>query len=106
MSAAHRAGCGFVRIAFFHAFHHMLRSTPFIDALQNVLGYGGDTDTNACIVGGLVGARVGLFGIPRQTIEAVLSCDTSKGRPRPSWLSPQDASELAQRILNEESHCP
>ncbi|PJI96755.1 ADP-ribosylglycohydrolase [Acidovorax sp. 69] len=92
---------GFVRIAFVHAFHHMLRGTPFFDALQNVLGYGGDTDTNACIVGGLVGARVGLTGIPGQMIDAVLSCDTAKGRTRPDWLSPKDALELAQRILND-----
>lgn len=91
---------GFVRIAFIHAFHHMLRSTPYIDALQSVLGYGGDTDTNACIVGGLVGARVGLTGIPGQMIDALLRCDTAKGHPRPTWLSAQDALELAHRTLN------
>lgn len=91
---------GFVRIAFIHAFHHMLVGTPYIDALQSVLGYGGDTDTNACIVGGLVGARVGLTGIPGQMIDALLRCDTAKGHPRPTWLSTQDALELAHRTLN------
>lgn len=62
---------GFVRIAFIHAFHHMRLGTPYIDALQSVLGYGGDTDTNACIVGGLVGARIGITGIPPNMIDAV-----------------------------------
>ena len=95
---------GFVRIAFIHAFHHMRLGTPYIDALQSVLGYGGDTDTNACIVGGLVGARIGITGIPPNMIDAVLRCDTKKGRPRPAWLSTQDALELTQGLLNEEVH--
>lgn len=55
---------GFVRIAFTHAFLHLLRETPFEVALREVLSGGGDTDTNACILGGLVGARVGLAGTP------------------------------------------
>lgn len=97
---------GFVRIAFVHAFHHMLLGTPYIDALQCVLGHGGDTDTNACIVGGLVGARFGLTSIPGQMIELVLGCNTSEGRPRPTWLSTQDALELAQRTLNVEPESP
>lgn len=64
---AHLPAChpqaGFVRIAFTHAFHHLLRATSFAGALEQVLGAGGDTDTNACIVGALVGARVGISGI-------------------------------------------
>jgi ADP-ribosylglycohydrolase len=97
---------GFVRIAFIHAFHHMLRSTPYIDALQSVLGYGGDTDTNACIVGALVGARIGITGVPPNMIDAVLRCDTAKGRPRPAWLSTWDALDIARKILSEDSHSP
>ena len=97
---------GFVRIAFIHAFHHMLRSTPYIDALQSVLGYGGDTDTNACIVGALVGARIGITGVPPNMIDAVLRCDTAKGRPRPAWLSTWDALDIERKILSEDSHSP
>jgi ADP-ribosylglycohydrolase len=57
---------------------------------------GGDTDTNACIVGGLVGALHGEPGVPHSMAEAVMSCDTAKGRPRPAWL--QTREELP-RIL-------
>lgn len=89
---------GFVRIAFTHAFHHLLRETTFVNALRQVLSGGGDTDTNACIVGGLVGARVGLAGIPEQMSRAVLSCDTAKGRPRPPWLRTKDAATLATEL--------
>ena len=45
-----------------------------------------------------------LPGIPPNMIDAVLRCDTKKGRPRPAWLSTQDALELTQGLLNEEVH--
>lgn len=90
---------GFVRIAFCHAFHHMLRGHSYVQAVHQVLASGGDTDTNACIVGGLVGARVGIDGIPKVMTQAVLDCDTNIGRPRPEWLSTRDALCVAQRLL-------
>lgn len=90
---------GFVRIAFTHAFHHLLRKTNFVNALREVLSGGGDTDTNACIVGGLVGARVGLAGIPKTMSSAVLSCDTTKGRARPRWLQTKDALSLSTELI-------
>ncbi|MDO9250812.1 MAG: ADP-ribosylglycohydrolase family protein [Hydrogenophaga sp.] len=90
---------GFVRIAFTHAFHHLLQETSFAEALPQVLACGGDTDTNACIVGGLVGARVGIQGIPEPMTRAVVECDTQKGRPRPDWLTTRDALELAKALL-------
>lgn len=86
---------GFVRIGFTHAFHHLLNATPFESAVRQVLAGGGDTDTNACIAGALVGARVGLSGIPEQMSRAVLTCDTSLGRKRPMWLQTRDAMSLA-----------
>jgi ADP-ribosyl-[dinitrogen reductase] hydrolase len=90
---------GFVRIAFCHAFHHMLREHTYFQAIHQVLACGGDTDTNACIVGGLVGARVGIDRIPEDMTRAVLDCDTTKGRPRPEWLSTRDALGIAEGLL-------
>lgn len=90
---------GFLRIAFCHAFHHVLRGHSYVQALHKVLACGGDTDTNACIVGALVGARVGIDGIPEDMTQAVLDCDTKNGRPRPEWLSTRDALGIAQRLL-------
>ena len=86
---------GFVRIAFTHAFGHLLRRSGWSDAMAEVLAGGGDTDTNACIVGGLVGARVGEAGLPEAALSAVLSCDTARGNPRPDWLRTRDALALA-----------
>lgn len=78
---------GFVRIAFTHAFHHLHVGSGYEDALRQVLSQGGDTDTNACILGGLIGARWGEAGLPLHMKEAVQRCDTHKGRQRPSWLT-------------------
>jgi ADP-ribosyl-[dinitrogen reductase] hydrolase len=89
---------GFVRIAFTHAFHHLLNQTPYEEALRCVLAGGGDTDTNACIVGGLVGARVGIAGIPLHMQRAVIECDVGQGRPRPAWLQAKDALELTSNM--------
>ena len=51
---------------------------------------GGDTDTNACIVGGLIGAWVGYHGISEISIHKLMTCDISKGRhgDRPMELDP------------------
>lgn len=55
---------GWARIAFVHAFRHLRKNSSYIDAMAAVLRGGGDTDTNACIVGGLIGAAVGVNAIP------------------------------------------
>lgn len=89
---------GYVRIAFTHALYHLDRATPYQKALRAVLSGGGDTDTNACIVGGLIGALWGAHSIPAAMIQAVVQCDTSRGRARPDWLRPRDATALADGL--------
>lgn len=63
---------GFVKIAFTHAFHHLLQRTPHVQALRETLRGGGDTDTNACIVGGLLGALWGESGLSGELTGAVV----------------------------------
>jgi len=49
---------------------------------------GGDTDTNACIAGGMIGAIVGGKGLDYKMVKKLLSCDVTKeGQRRPEWLS-------------------
>ena len=91
---------GFVRIAFTHAFRHLRLGTPFAAALRETLAGGGDTDTNACIVGGLLGARWGASAIPDAMKTAVLACDTHRGRnPRPDALHPRGVPALVRSLL-------
>ncbi len=92
---------GFVAIGFGHAFRHLLLQTPFEEALRETLEGGGDTDTNACIVGGLLGALWGAKNIPERMKEAVLECDTRQGRPRPDFLHPRQVPTLVQTLLQQ-----
>ena len=65
---------GFVRIAFRLAFWELLHRDTFRDAVLDAANRGGDADTNAAIVGALVGSRVGLEGIPKEWRSAVVDC--------------------------------
>jgi ADP-ribosylglycohydrolase len=89
---------GFVRIAFTHAFRHLRSATPYVEALRETLAGGGDTDTNGCIVGGLLGALHGEGGVPEHMRAAVLKCDTTLGRARPEFFSTRDAAALADGL--------
>lgn len=79
---------GYVRIAFTYAFYHLKQRSSFRVALSDTLARGGDTDTNACIVGGLIGAYRGINKLieseaTRKLIYPVLMCDPSLGQNRP-----------------------
>ncbi len=89
---------GFVRIGFTHAFRHLQQGSDYVWALTETLAGGGDTDTNACIVGGLIGAAVGAEAIPLALRQAVLSCDTTQGQPRPAFLHPRQVPALVADI--------
>jgi ADP-ribosylglycohydrolase len=91
---------GFIKIAFTHAFRHLWLGTDYTEALSETLAGGGDTDTNACIVGGLVGAACGAEQIPYALQSAVLNCDTGSGRhPRPDWLNAKQLPDLINDLL-------
>lgn len=91
---------GFVKIAFSHAFRHLAQGTRWAEAIRETLLGGGDTDTNACIVGGLLGARFGASAIPEAMRAAVLACDTRLGdNPRPDTLHPRHAPGLVAALL-------
>ena len=90
---------GFVRHGFVEAFRQLRRGSDWATAVGETLLGGGDTDTNACIVGGLVGAACGAGALPPNAITAVLSCDTAAGRERPEWLHPRLAPEAVARAL-------
>ena len=67
-----------IKWSFVLAFYFLLRSDSigkekvFRYALRLTIQLGGDTDTNACIVSGLMGALVGLSNIPPEMISRVL----------------------------------
>ena len=93
---------GFIKIAFTHAFRHLLGGSDYVTAIEETLAGGGDTDTNACIVGGLIGAACGVEAIPESMISAVLNSNTKQGEnPRPSFLHPSQVPLLIENLLKE-----
>ena len=97
---AYHPQIGFVKIGFTHAFRHLLLGSNYVEAIRETLSGGGDTDTNACIVGGLIGAACGAESIPDEMKMPVLNCDTRKGQqPRPEFLHTNKIPELADKLL-------
>ncbi|MEZ4401941.1 MAG: ADP-ribosylglycohydrolase family protein [Kofleriaceae bacterium] len=62
---------GFVRVAFRLAFWHLSHTRGFTAAVVDATNRGGDADTNAAIVGALLGARDGLASLPSAWIAQV-----------------------------------
>jgi ADP-ribosylglycohydrolase len=85
---------GHVRYAFVMAMYFLRHpEVSYEDAIYQVLLKGGDSDTNACIVGGLVACYQ---PIPEYMLRPVLTFDcTKEGRIRPEYYS-------AKRILAED----
>jgi ADP-ribosyl-[dinitrogen reductase] hydrolase len=94
---------GWVLLALHNAMWHLAHHTPFEEALVQTMACGGDTDTNGCITGALLGAVHGRQNIPLPWRNAVLSCvpahgmvHVNKPRLRPFW--PIDAMNLAEAL--------
>ncbi|MCP3660555.1 MAG: hypothetical protein GY830_09695 [Bacteroidetes bacterium] len=71
---------GYARIAFERAFYHLWKGSSFYDAIKDTISEEGDTDTNACIVGGLLGAFHGSSGISDKFLKKILDCKPNKNR--------------------------
>lgn len=95
---------GWVLVAFQNALFQMLHAQNFESAVVDTVMRGGDTDTNAAIVGALLGAVYGRESIPVLWQTAILSCRPKFGgkgvhRPRPECFWPVDVLELAEKLV-------
>jgi len=69
---------------------------PFDEIMLSVCDLGGDTDTNAAILGGVLGAGVGFRGLPKNRVMEMLKCvianvgggkkDGKRGLYSPGWI--------------------
>jgi ADP-ribosyl-[dinitrogen reductase] hydrolase len=64
---------GYFGIALQNAVWELMTTTSFESSLINIISKGGDTDTNACIAGAMLGAYYGHQGIPTDWIQTVTS---------------------------------
>lgn len=90
---------GFVKIAFINAFRHLKNKSNYDQAIKETVANGGDTDTNACIAGGLIGASTGISNIKDEYIKKVLNCNTSIGRERPDEYHPKNAFDFVEKLI-------
>jgi len=88
------------RVAFTHAFRQLNLGSSFEEAMRATLAGGGDCSANAAIVGGLIGASVGLESIPSRWIRAILACETVHGQLRPQEYHPGRLPELLEKIVS------
>lgn len=88
---------GDLRIAFAWSLYFLLNFQGYDKCMREVLILGGDTDTNAAIVGGMVGALCGVGSIDRKMVEKLLAfrCDSQENierflvkHVRPDFLIP------------------
>lgn len=94
---------GFIKIAFSYAFYHLSQNSSFEFALEDTLKRGGDTDTNACIVGGLIGALQGIQQIPSEMIEKLVNCDVKAGlKPRGENFHPKNVQSWLHFVPTED----
>ncbi len=101
---------GWVLLALRNAFHQLHSERPFAEAMIETVGCGGDTDTNACIAGALLGAAQGLHAIPAPWIHLVSTCRPIEGlagvtnpRPRSCWAV--DALLMPEHLLTIGESC-
>lgn len=69
-----------------------LSSKLFKKCMYNVISQGGDTDTNAAIVGGLVGAIIGFNRLPKYYLERMMKLrygERTTATSRPSRFEPR-----------------
>ena len=95
---------GWVLIAFQNALWQLLHATSLEDGIVDTIMQGGDTDTNACICGALLGAVHGESAVPGGWVESLQSCRPEAGRPgvrrpRPRTFWPCDALDLADALI-------
>lgn len=94
--------CGWVKIAFQNAFYHLFRCNDIKTAISETIRMGGDTDTNAAIVGAMIGAVEGESSFPSKWKKIIKSCepDEFSRLPRPKYLWVNDYAEKVDKILN------
>lgn len=97
---------GSAKMSWSHAFIALKRNiTSYEEAIKLTLREAGDTDGNAAVVGGLIGARLGLRQLLEQECQKVLTllgCDSSasKNQQRPQIFSPKHIIPILQKILS------
>jgi ADP-ribosylglycohydrolase len=91
------SGQGYLGVALQLAFYELIHGKSFEDSLTRTVSRGGDTDTNGCIVGALIGAYYGYSDIPTDWSKTVLNVDNPRTKVLPEVMT-RDLLSLALRL--------
>ena len=93
---------GWAKIAWTYGFIFLKRGvTDYEKIIRKIISKGGDTDTNACIVGGMIGAAIGLENIPSEYLKTMIRCDSTKGhQPRSDFFNPKNGLLFGDKIFD------
>lgn len=94
----HSQSIGFVRYAFNIACYYAVNGTSFEEDLVEIVGMGGDTDTNAAIAGAFLGAVYGEDAIPARWRGVIDNYQTGDA-DRPEEYSTEGALGLVDELL-------
>ena len=79
---------GWVGVALSYAIHFMVCPESFKKSIEWIISQKGDTDTNACIMGGLLGAMYGYGRLEMEEQINKIGNWVSSNKRRPDWLIP------------------
>ncbi len=98
---------GYLGVAMQNTFYHLLYTESVEEALTKTVAMGGDTDTNGCICGALMGAVYAYHSIPDDWIYTVLNAPTEKRQSQFPDVKTSDLFELAVFLVGTpENHIP
>jgi ADP-ribosyl-[dinitrogen reductase] hydrolase len=69
----HYRPISYIKVSILWAFYYLKHEYNFTDAIKDMISKGGDTEANAAIIGGLIGAASGIRDIKRQHIDKALT---------------------------------
>ena len=75
----------------------MLHAESFACSLQRVIARGGDTDTNGCIAGAMLGALFGADAVPQEWVKTVKQAKERYASVS-GYFSLADVDELVEKL--------
>ena len=95
---------GWVKIAWTYGFIYLKKQeTNYDEVIRSIIQQGGDTDTNACIVGGMIGSAIGLKRINPDFIKTMVFCncnDVKSYNRRDPFFNPINGLKLGNSLFN------
>lgn len=91
-----------LKIALQRVYFHLWNEHTFDESIQQTISEGGDTDTNACIVGGIMGLYYGLSNINQNYIDKIKQCVPKQDKYNRAYYQARNYFEqnLVTKLLN------